>query len=221
MICFHSKRLEDWIANTTWTISEPGSYYGFTGTATSSLSRGATQKRQNFVCPFRIFHSAACCWTLITLPPAKDYNLILNREISLKAHSKHSLKVQEPVLVRSLLSRLLLVHSMWALFPREPFFSAGIFFGYSSPFCFVSSSFNREWRAINFKGDAIKNPVISQLLCADSLFDFILLFFIKFLRMFCLSFMQIERLLMFIAHTNSFLALHATTLTKANLKLIN
>lgn len=31
----------------------------------------------------------------IALPPAKDYNLILNRVISLKAHFKHSLKVQD------------------------------------------------------------------------------------------------------------------------------
>lgn len=36
----------------------------------------------------------SCC-AAIRLPPAKDYNLILNRVISLKAHSKHSLKVQD------------------------------------------------------------------------------------------------------------------------------
>lgn len=35
-----------------------------------------------------LLHSA------ITLPPLRDYNLILNRVISLKAHFKHSLKVQ-------------------------------------------------------------------------------------------------------------------------------
>src|SRR5690349_18865084 len=43
--------------------------------------------------PFRIFRFLL---STITLPTAKDYNLISNRVISLKTHSKHSLKLQDP-----------------------------------------------------------------------------------------------------------------------------
>lgn len=48
----------------------------------------------------KIFPFLSCA---LTLPPAKDYNLMLKRVISLKAYSKHSLKVQDPCYVLVLL----------------------------------------------------------------------------------------------------------------------
>lgn len=52
----------------------------------------AVATRQSFGSRF-LHCCVVCVCVCVALPPAKDYNLILNRVISLKAHSKHSLKV--------------------------------------------------------------------------------------------------------------------------------